>query len=50
MTFESDEARRAYFLEKLAERLRDPEFRKIEGFPFGEDGHILALSDPPGIH
>jgi hypothetical protein len=47
MTFESDEARRAYFIEKLAERLRDPEFRKIEGFPIGEDEDILALSDPP---
>ncbi len=45
--FPSDEARRAYFLEKLAERLRDPEFRKIEGFPIGEDDDILALSDPP---
>ena len=25
----------------------DPEFRKIEGFPIGEDEDILALSDPP---
>jgi hypothetical protein len=33
MTFESDEERRAYFLEKLREKLKDPEFRKIEGFP-----------------
>lgn len=47
MTFESDEARREYFLEKLREKLRDPEFRKIEGFPIGEDEDILALSDPP---
>lgn len=47
MTFESDEARRDYFLEKLREKLRDPEFRKIEGFPIGEDEDILALSDPP---
>lgn len=47
MTFESDEARRAYFLERLREKLRDPEFRKIEGFPIGEDEDILALSDPP---
>jgi len=45
--FPNDEARRAYFLEKLAERLRDPEFRKIEGFPIGSDEDILALSDPP---
>ena len=32
MTFENDEKRREYFLEKLHEKLKDPEFRKIEGF------------------
>jgi hypothetical protein len=47
MTFENDEARRAYFLGKLKEKLKDPEFRKIEGFPIGTDEDILALSDPP---
>ena len=47
MTFEKDEARRAYFLEKLKDKLKDPEFRKIEGFPIGSDEDILALSDPP---
>ena len=47
MTFESDEARRAHYLEKLREKLKDPEFRKIEGFPIGKDEDILALSDPP---
>ncbi|HEX5731682.1 MAG TPA: DNA methyltransferase [Blastocatellia bacterium] len=47
MTFESDEARREYFLDKLREKLNDPEFRKIEGFPLGEDEDILRLSDPP---
>ncbi|MEW5804277.1 MAG: DNA methyltransferase [bacterium] len=47
MTFENDEKRREYFLEKLREKLKDPEFRKIEGFPVGEDEDILALSDPP---
>ncbi len=47
MTFENDEKRREYFLEKLREKLNDPEFRKIEGFPIGEDEDILALSDPP---
>lgn len=47
LTFESDEARRAYFLERLQEKLKDPEFRKIEGFPVGEDEDILRLSDPP---
>lgn len=47
MTFENDEKRREYFLEKLRDKLNDPEFRKIEGFPIGEDEDILALSDPP---
>src|SRR2546425_10999347 len=47
MTFENDEARRAYFLEKLRDKLQDPAFRKIEGFPIAEDEYILALSDPP---
>jgi DNA modification methylase len=47
MKFPSDEARRAYFTEKLREKLKDPSFRKIEGFPIGEDQDILALSDPP---
>src|SRR5262245_42508998 len=44
MTFENDEARRNYFLDKLREKLKDPEFRKIEGFPKGEDEDILRLS------
>ena len=47
MTFPSDAARRGYFLKELAKKLKDPAFRKIEGFPIGEDEDILALSDPP---
>ena len=47
MTFQSDDARRTYFTEKLKEKLADPEFRKIEGFPKGTDEDILRLSDPP---
>jgi DNA modification methylase len=47
MTFENDKERRAHFLEKLREKLKDPEFRKIAGFPIGDDEDILALSDPP---
>jgi hypothetical protein len=47
MTFPSDAERRKYFLDKLREKLEDPEFRKIEGFPVGNDEDILALSDPP---
>ena len=47
ITFENDEARRAHFTEELRQKLKDPEFRKIEGFPIGEDEDILNLSDPP---
>jgi len=46
-TFPSEEARRDHYLKLLATKLRDPEFRKIEGFPIGKDEDILALSDPP---
>ena len=46
-TFPSEQARREHFLKLLAEKLKDPEFRKIEGFPVGTDEAILALSDPP---
>ena len=45
--FPSDAARREHYLGLLSEKLQDPEFRKIEGFPIGEDEDILALSDPP---
>lgn len=47
MTFDNDEKRREYFTGLLREKLKDPEFRKIEGFPIGEDEDILNLSDPP---
>ncbi|MDE1347059.1 DNA methyltransferase [Vibrio aestuarianus] len=47
MTFESDEDRRAHFTALLREKLQNPEFRAIEGFPIGTDEAILELSDPP---
>ncbi|NQV34259.1 MAG: DNA methylase [Phycisphaeraceae bacterium] len=47
MSFKNDDARRSYFTEELRKKLQDPEFRKIEGFPFGCDEDILNLSDPP---
>lgn len=47
MSFTNDGERRAWFIERLREKLKDPEFRKIEGFPVGSDEDILALSDPP---
>jgi DNA modification methylase len=46
-TFPSEQARRAHFTKLLAEKLKDPAFRKIEGFPQGTDEAILAMSDPP---
>ncbi|MDP2431952.1 MAG: DNA methyltransferase [Pseudomonadota bacterium] len=46
-TFPSDEARREHYRKLLAERLKDPDFRMIDGFPTGSDEDILALSDPP---
>ena len=45
--FPSDQARYEHFLNLLAEKLKDPEFRKIDGFPIGTDEDILNLSDPP---
>jgi len=45
--FATDEERRSHFLEKLKQKLQEPEFRKTEGFPQGTDEDILALSDPP---
>ena len=47
ITFDNDDARRAYFLDKLRAKLGDPEFRRIEGCPIGDDDDILRLSDPP---
>jgi hypothetical protein len=47
MTFPNDQARRAHFKEKLREKLNDPTFRKIDGFPIGDDEDILKMSDPP---
>ena len=47
MTFENDEKRREYFLEKLREKLKDPEFRQTEGFPIGSDaGHPCDVRSP----
>ena len=44
-TFESEEARREHFLERLREKL--PELRERPDFPHGEDEDILRMSDPP---
>lgn len=45
--FDSDDERREYFLNILDNKLKNPGFRKIEGFPVGRDEDILSLSDPP---
>ena len=46
-SFPSEQARREHFLRLLAARLKDPAFRKQDGFPKGSDEAILAMSDPP---
>ncbi len=46
MAFPNEEMRRAYFSQKLREKLQDPEFRKIDGSPAGGDEEILRMSDP----
>ncbi len=47
MTFDSEDARRRHFTQKLIEKLADPEFRKTPGFPKGSDDDIIRMSDPP---
>lgn len=47
LTFANDVARREYFLKILEQKLKEKNFRNIEGFPIGTDEDILALSDPP---
>ncbi len=47
LTFADEAARRAHFTALLRQKLQDPAFRQIEGFPIGDDDDILALSDPP---
>jgi len=47
LTFPKGEARHEHLPGILRKKLKDLEFRKIEGFPIGSDEDILALSDPP---
>ena len=47
MTFDGEDARRAYFADRLREKLADPQFRKTPGFPKGADEDIIRMSDPP---
>jgi hypothetical protein len=47
MMFDSENARRAFFTDRLRERLADPEFRETPGFPKGTDEDVIRMSDPP---
>jgi 16S rRNA G966 N2-methylase RsmD len=47
LVFPSEDARRAHFVAILENKLKDPDFRKVEGFPIASDENILRLSDPP---
>ncbi len=46
-TTPEEQAKRDEYRRRLADYLKDPTFRAIEGFPIGTDEDILALSDPP---
>ncbi len=46
-TFTSTDERRRHYLQQLKEKLADPTFRAVEGFPLGKDEDILNFSDPP---
>ena len=37
LTFANDDERRYHFVGLLRDKLKDPEFRAIDGFPTGED-------------
>ena len=45
-TFASEDVRREHYLKLLTQKLKDPEFRKIEGFPIGKDEDIPSLRTP----
>lgn len=47
ISFDSESERREHFRSILREKLNDPAFRQIEGFPKADDDDIIALSDPP---
>ena len=47
VTFDSEEARRNYFTDRLRDKLAEPEFRKTPGFSKGTDEDIIRMSDPP---
>ena len=53
LTFENDEARRAYFLEKLREKLQDPTFQPGQAEPTDyviRSTSCALRSTPPTLH
>lgn len=44
---DEEKGKKGEYRQQLAEKLKDPVFRNIKGFPIAEDDAILALSDPP---
>ena len=50
MTFPERRGTPAHFTEKLREKLKDPAFRKIEGFPIGDDEDILGAVRSAVLH
>ncbi len=46
-TFANDDERREHFRDLLRQRLADPAFRTMPGFPNGSDEDIVQMSDPP---
>ena len=47
LTFDSEEARRRHFTDRLQEKLKDSGFRSQAGFPQGTNENIVRMSDPP---
>src|SRR3954469_20551448 len=48
LKFENEATRREHFIELLRQKLKDPAFRRTEGFPIADsDEDIIRLSDPP---
>lgn len=45
--FATDKLRKDFYLELLAKKLENPEFKELDGFPNATKETILRLSDPP---
>lgn len=47
LTFTNEDERREHFRDMLRQKLGDPDFRALPGFPAGSDDDIVRMSDPP---